>query len=148
MAGENRPMLRPGHPDLDRQAVDKRYAHPSGWRRLGGAIRCSSAGFGHALRHESAFRQELAVTILLAPLAIALPLPAVERFVLVASMLGVLAVELLNSAIEMTVDRISLEPHPLSGHAKDLGSAAVAVAVVVSLAAWVVIAGPLLLRWR
>ena len=114
----------------------------AGLGRLVGALRCSVAGLRHAARNEAAFRQELVLaTLLLAP-AIALPVTRLERLVLILSMLLVMVVELLNSAIEATVDRIGAERHPLSGLAKDLGSAAVAIALVMSLACWVVIAGP------
>ena len=95
---------------------------PAGIGRLVGALRNSVAGLRHAARNEAAFRQELVV----------------------AALLLVLVVELLNSAIEATVDRIGPERHPLSGLAKDLGSAAVAIALVMSIACWVVIAGPTL----
>jgi len=116
----------------------------AGLGRLVGALRCSLAGLRHAARNEAAFRQELVLSALLLVPAIALPVARLERLVLVLSMLLVMVVELLNSAIEATVDRIGTERHPLSGLAKDLGSAAVAVALVMSFACWVVIAGPTL----
>ena len=122
--------------------IAKDTVAPAGLGRLAAAFRCSLSGFRHAARHEAAFRQELlAAAVLFAP-AILLPVGRLERLVLVLSMLFVIAVELLNSAIEATVDRISTERHPLSGIAKDLGSAAVAVALVMSLLCWIVIAGP------
>ena len=92
-------------------------------------------------------RQEMLGFIVLTPVALLLPVPAVERLLLVLSMLLVLLTEFINSAIEATIDRISLERHPLSGRAKDLGSAAVAVALLMSALSWIVIAGPLLLHW-
>ena len=119
---------------------------PSGSRLLA-AWRCSIAGFRQAFAHEAAFREEVVALAVLTPLALWLPVPRTERLLLVASMLLVLAVELLNSAIEATVDRISLERHPLSGQAKDLGSAAVAVALLISALCWGVIGGPLLVGW-
>jgi diacylglycerol kinase (ATP) len=70
----------------------------------------------------------------------------VEKIVLLATVLLMLIVELLNSAIEATVDRVSTERHPLSGRAKDLGSAAVFIAVLLMVTAWTLIAGPVLLR--
>ena len=118
-----------------------------GLRRLANAIRNSIAGLRHALAHEAAMREELAGFVVLTPVAVLLPVPAVERLLLVLSMLLVLLTEFVNSAIEATVDRISLERHPLSGRAKDLGSAAVAVALLMSASCWIVIAGPVLLRW-
>lgn len=107
----------------------------------------SLAGFRHALRHEASVRQELAVFALLVPVAILLPVDGLSRLVLVLSMGLVLVVELLNSAIEATVDRISLERHPLAGRAKDLGSAAVFTAIGMSALCWGVIAGPVLVQW-
>jgi diacylglycerol kinase (ATP) len=120
----------------------KRRPVAGGLGRLVGALRCSVAGLRHAMRNEAAFRQELVVSVLLLVPAIALPVARLERLVLVLSMLLVMVVELLNSAIETIVDRISTERHPLSGLAKDLGSAAVALALVISVACWVVVAGP------
>ena len=70
-----------------------------------------------------------------------------ERLLLVLSMMLVLLTEFLNSAIEAAIDRISLERHPLSGQVKDLGSAAVFVALLMSATCWAVIAGPVLARW-
>ena len=115
--------------------------------RLAGALRYSIAGFRHAARREAAFQQELLVALLLLPAVLLLPVSALERLVLVLSMLFVLAVELLNSAIEAAVDRISAERHPLAGQAKDMGSAAVFVALAMSLLCWVVIAGPVIAAW-
>ena len=136
-----------GHDAIDENATTmtdlaKTRPHPAGLGRLVGAFRCSVAGLRHAVRNEAAFRQELVVSALLLVPAIALPVARLERLVLVLSMLLVMVVELLNSAIEATVDRIGTERHPLSGLAKDLGSAAVAVALVMSLACWIVVAGP------
>jgi diacylglycerol kinase (ATP) len=104
--------------------------------RLAGALRYSIAGFRHATRHEAAFQQEVLVSLLLLPAALLLRVSALERLILVVSMLFVIVVELLNSAIEATVDRISAERHPLAGQAKDMGSAAVFVALVMSLLCW------------
>jgi diacylglycerol kinase (ATP) len=107
----------------------------------------SMAGLRHALAREAALRQELACCVVLIPAAVLLPVPAVERLLVILSMLLVVLTEFLNSAIEAVVDRISLDRHPLSGQAKDLGSAAVAVALVMSALCWIVVAGPLALRW-
>ena len=91
-------------------------------------------------------RQELFGFAVLTPVAVLLPVPAIERLLLVLSMLLVLLTEFINSAIETAIDRISLERHPLSGQAKDLGSAAVAVALLMSALSWIVVAGPVLVR--
>ena len=115
--------------------------------RLAGALRYSIAGFRHAVRREAAFQQELLVSLLLLPAALLLPVPVIERLLLVLSMLFVMAVELLNSAIEATVDRISTERHPLAGQAKDMGSAAVFIALAMSALCWAVIAGPVVAAW-
>ena len=118
-----------------------------GLARLPDAARYSLAGLCHAARHEAAFRQELLGAVVLTSLAIVLPVGLLEKLLLVLSMLFVLVVELLNSAIEATVDRISTERHPLSGQAKDLGSAAVAIALLMSALSWLAIAGPVLVTW-
>lgn len=118
-----------------------------GFGRLIRAVGYSSAGFRHAFRHEAAIRQELLALVVLVPAALLLPVSRLERLVLVLSMLLVILVELVNSAIEAAIDRISAERHPLSGQAKDLGSAAVAVALLITLLCWLVIAGPVALTW-
>lgn len=96
----------------------------------------SVAGLRAAFKRESAFRQEIILFVVLAPLAFWLGRNAVERALLVGSLALVLIVELLNSAIEATVDRISKKPHKLSKRAKDMGSAAVYVALLLVLVVW------------
>ncbi|MGD8560774.1 MAG: diacylglycerol kinase [Gammaproteobacteria bacterium] len=98
-------------------------------------------GLSAALKHEAAFRQELALVVVLTPLALYFGQSNIERTILVASLILVLVVELLNSAIEAVVDRISDEQHELSGRAKDIGSAA----VFISLANVVIVWGMILL---
>ena len=120
---------------------------PIGPGRLAGALRYSLAGFRHAARSEAAFQQELIAAAVLVPMALLLPVAAFERLALVLSLLLVLLIELLNSAIEATVDRISAERHPLAGQAKDMGSAAVFVALAMAALCWAVIAGPLVGPW-
>lgn len=115
-----------------------------GPRRLAAAVRYSLQGLGDAFRREAAFRQELALAAVLVPAALLLPFSAVERVLLIGSLLLVLIVELLNSAIEATVDLISLDDHPLAARAKDLGSAAVMLTLVLVLITWAGIAGPVL----
>lgn len=111
----------------------------SGWRRIAGAVRYSLAGLRSAWKHEHAFRQEVCVILPATVAALLLPVTALETLMLVATMVLVLLVELLNSAIESVVDRVSLERHPLSKNAKDFGSAAVMLAVLLSVAAWAVV---------
>jgi diacylglycerol kinase (ATP) len=112
----------------------------TGLRRILNATSFSLAGLTAAWRTEAAFRQELLLAIVLVPAGLWLGRSAVERALLVGSCLLALAVELLNSALEAAVDRIGLEPHPLSGRAKDLGSAAVFVSLVLVLVVWSLIA--------
>ena len=107
-------------------------------------MRYSLQGLGDACRREAAFRQELALAAVLVPAALLLPFSAVERVLLIGSLLLVLIVELLNSAIEATVDRISLDDHPMAARAKDLGSAAVMLTLALALITWAGIAGPVL----
>jgi diacylglycerol kinase (ATP) len=114
-----------------------------GWR----AVKNSLAGFRVAIREESAFRQELALAAILIPCGLAVPVDPASRVLLLASVLLVLIVELLNSSLEAAIDRISLERHELSRRAKDLGSAAVMVALFMCVMTWAVIVGPLVVRW-
>lgn len=108
----------------------------TGFRRIVNATRYSAQGFAHAWRHESAFRQEIGIGVILLPLALWLGRDPFEKLLLIASCLIVLIVELLNSAIEAAIDRVGLEDHELSGRAKDMGSAAVFVSLVLVLATW------------
>lgn len=96
-------------------------------------------GLKAALRHEAAFRQEAALFVILAPLGFWLGRNGVERALLVGSLVLVLIVELLNSAIEAAVNRIGNERHELSGRAKDLGSAAVFLSLLLVLAVWALV---------
>lgn len=127
--------------------LPKQASPPIGLGRIFAAVGYSLAGLRHAARHEAAFRQEAVAAIVLTPLALLLPVSGLERLLLVVSMLLVIVVELLNSAIEATVDRISSERHPLAGRAKDMGSAAVAVSLLMSFACWATIAGPVIWSW-
>ena len=108
----------------------------TGIRRIVSAARNSLAGLAAALRHEDAFRQELILAAILLPIALFMNVTFLEKSLLVGSVLLVLIVELLNSAIEATVDRVSLEVHPLAKRAKDLGSAAVMLSLVLAASVW------------
>jgi diacylglycerol kinase (ATP) len=112
-----------------------------GLRRLLNATRYSIDGFAAAWRHEAAFRQELLLAAVMAPVAILLPLSAVEKVLLIGSLLLVLLVELLNTAIEVAVDRDSVRIDPLGKRAKDYGSAAVMIVLVIAAMTWVTILG-------
>ena len=107
-----------------------------GLRRLWDAAGYTAAGLAAAWRGEEAFRQEVLLGLVLTPLALWLGQSGMERLLLIASWLVVLIVEILNTAVEATVDRISDEHHPLSGKAKDLGSAAVFLSLVLAALVW------------
>ena len=103
------------------------------------ALRVSAAGLAAAWRHEVPFRLELVACIVLTPLAFLVGQNGLERALLIGSLLLVLVIELLNSSIEATLDRVSLEDHPLAGRAKDIGSAAVLVALLNAAAVWLLV---------
>ena len=107
-----------------------------GPKQLWNAFQWSMKGFRAAWRHEASFRLEASLVILLVPLGLWLGDGGLEKFALVLAPLLVLSAELLNSAIEAAIDRISLDRHRLSKRAKDIGSAAVLVALINVLATW------------
>lgn len=115
--------------------------------RIINAFFYSLSGLALAFRHESAFRQELMLVLVLVPWPIMLPFSAVERVLLLGSALLVLVVELLNSSVEAAIDRISFDHHPLSKQAKDLGSAAVLITLLMLAVTWGLIVGPRLWVW-
>ena len=119
--------------------MDSPYRGATGVRRVIAATRNSFAGLADAVRCEYAFRQELILAAIAAPLALWIGRSGFERALLIGSVLLVLIVELLNFAIEATVDRISLEKHPLAKRAKDAGSAAVMLALACAGATWLLI---------
>ena len=114
----------------------------TGLRRILNATRYSLEGLAAAARHEDAFRQELILAAILVPLGLWLGANGVERALLAGSALLVLAVELLNSAVEAVVDRVSLEDHDLAKRAKDYGSAAVMVALASTALVWILLLLP------
>lgn len=116
--------------------MESPYKGKTGLRRVWNALHYSLAGLKAAYTHEDAFRQEVWLALLLIPAAFLLPASGIGRALMVASVLLVLVVELLNSAVEATVDRISLEDHRLAKRAKDIGSAAVLVALINVVAVW------------
>ncbi len=115
------------------------FKSKGGLARIAAATRYSIDGFKYAWRHEHAFRQELMVAAPAAILALVLKISAFQKLALIAVLGLVLLVELLNAAIEAIVDRVSLERHPLSKAAKDLGSAAVALTIAMAAATWAVV---------
>ncbi len=121
----------PGH----KPAENPHKIH-TGWRRVVRATGHSTRGLRDAWKFESAFRQEIVLFLLVLPLGAWLGRTWVERVLLIGTFVLVLIVELLNSAVESTVDRISMDHHELSGRAKDLGSAAVMVSLLLCGAVW------------
>lgn len=112
---------------------------PTGFTRVFKAARVSWMGLAGAFREEAAFRQELALALVVIPLGLWLGRNGVERALLVAPMFLVLVVELVNSAIEATIDRIGRERHELSGLAKDIGSAAVFMSLLLLAVVWTLV---------
>lgn len=117
--------MKPGHTGF------KHLIHSTGY---------SIKGLKAAFQHEAAFRQELALCLILIPTALWLGQTAVERLLLIGCCLLVLIIELINSAIEAVVDRIGPEFHELSGRAKDIGSAAVFIALALASMTWLTLA--------
>ena len=111
----------------------------TGITRIINAAGYSWLGFKAAYTNEAAFRQEVWLSITLIPTGIYLGDTLLEKSILVCSVVFVLVVELLNSAIESVVDRIGDEPHELSGRAKDMGSSAVFLAITITLIIWIVV---------
>ena len=116
--------------------------HPPGlthaWRATGIALQ----GLRAAWQHEDAFRQEVLIAAIAIPVALLLPANLLGKVMMIASILLVLIVELLNSALETAVDHTSLEQHPLAKRAKDIASAAVFLSIVNSLVVWVLVNFP------
>ena len=117
-----------------------------GLTRLVNAVVNSKRGLAQAYLSEAAFRQEVHAAVVLVLVALVVNVSAVERALLLASVFLVLIVEILNTAIEAAVDRIGYEIHELSGLAKDLGSAAVSLSLVLWFLVWVCILGPLFIE--
>ena len=111
------------------------------------AAKNSWCGIVYAFKEESAFRQELTLLVLLTPVALWLPISALEKCALIVSIVMVLVVELLNSSVEAAIDRISFDHHDLSKRAKDFGSAAVMLALLIAALLWITICTPLVMNW-
>lgn len=124
---------------LPPEESDSPFKGKTGFTRLINAAGYSWAGLRAAFRHEDAFRQETLLAAVLIPLAVYLGDSGVERALMIGAVLLVLIVELLNSALEAAADRISLERHPLIKRAKDIGSAAVLLALVQAAVVWALI---------
>ena len=124
-------------------AVDRYKYKPRGLTRVLRAVGASLRGLAGAYREEAAFRQELAFALFVIPLGLWLGHTGVERALLIGPVLLILVVELVNSAIEATVDRVGTERNALSGLAKDIGSAAVLMGFILCAVVWA-----LVLLWR
>ena len=118
------------------QPESPRPGKATGWQRLVRAAGYSMAGLQAAWRHEAAFRQEVGLVVVMLPAAFWLGVNAGQRALLIGSLLVVVITELLNSAVEAAIDRFGGERHPLSGQAKDMGSAAVFVALLLVGVVW------------
>jgi diacylglycerol kinase (ATP) len=116
--------------------MESPFKGKTGLRRVWNAMHYSIAGIRAAHRHEDAFRQELLLAIILIPLALFLAPTGIGKALMAGSVLLVLIIELLNSAIEATVDRISLDHHDLAKRAKDIGSAAVLLGLINVILIW------------
>ncbi len=116
--------------------MESPFKGKTGLTRLWNAMHYSIAGLREAYRNEDAFRQEVWLALVLIPAALALGRDGLSRAAMIASVLIVLIVELLNSAVEAAVDRISLDRHRLAKRAKDIGSAAVLLALVNVAVVW------------
>jgi len=119
--------------------MESPFKGKTGLKRIWNAFHYSMEGFRAAYKNEDAFRQETWLAVVLIPTALLLPVGMIGRAMMIASVLLVLIVELLNSAIEAAVDRISLDHHRLAKRAKDIGSAAVFVALLLMGLVWALI---------
>jgi diacylglycerol kinase (ATP) len=117
-----------------------------GLTRAWHAAKNSWCGLVYAFLEESAFRQELSLFVLLTPIAFFLPIGYLEKALLISSLIMVLVVELLNSSVEAAIDRISFEHHDLSKRAKDFGSAAVMLTLLIALLMWSAVCIPIVFK--
>jgi len=118
------------------------------FRNFFASVRYSIDGFFAALKHEPSFREDFLFAILLVPFAIILPVNAVSTALMIASLILILIVELLNSAIEWTIDHVRPEIHPLAKRIKDMASAAVFLSYINCIVVWVVLLWPENAVWR
>lgn len=116
--------------------METRHKHPRGLKHIWRATLTALAGLRAAWQFEDAFRQEALIAAIAIPVALLSPASAIGKALLIASILLVLIVELLNSALEAAVDHTSLEQHPLAKRAKDIASAAVFLSIVNALVVW------------
>jgi diacylglycerol kinase (ATP) len=133
------PLLAKKSSQPENQSMESPYKGKTGIRRLLNAFNYSCAGLQEAYRNEDAFRQEVVLAIVLVPLAFLLQPHMLGRALMIACVLLLLIVELINSAVEATVDRISLDDHKLAKRAKDIGSAAVLLSLVNLFTVWTLV---------
>ena len=119
--------------------MESPYKGKTGLQRLWNALFYSLAGLRAAIQHEDAFRQEALLAVLLIPMALLTSASGVGKAMMVGSIILVLIVELLNSAIEAAVDHTSLDQHQLAKRAKDIGSAAVLLSLLNVVSIWVLV---------
>jgi diacylglycerol kinase (ATP) len=124
---------------MDSGQVESPHKGKTGLRRIWNALFYSFDGLKAAYRHEDAFRQEVWLAAVLIPLALFLPASGTGKSMMIASVVVVLIVELLNTAVEATVDRVSLEHHRLAKRAKDIGSAAVLFSLINVVVVWLLV---------
>ncbi|KAA0890620.1 diacylglycerol kinase [Pusillimonas sp. ANT_WB101] len=122
------------------------YKSKGGLGRIFKAFRYSAQGLSAAIRHEAAFRQELFLALVLTPIAFWISRTVGELLLLLGTLVFVLVIELLNSAIEAIADAVTIEHHPLIGRAKDLGSAAVLLSLLFSAVVWLTVIGSIVLN--
>ena len=132
-------MLKP--PDVE-ALIESPFKGKTGFIRIIHAFFNSIAGLKDAWRHESAFRQEVLLAAIMITIAVWVPVAPVERALLLGVVLLVLIVELLNSSVEAAIDRISFDHHSLSKRAKDIGSAAVLISLILCCTVWACILLP------
>ena len=116
------------------------FKSKGGLQRVARALQYSLQGLRAAFKHEAAFRQEAALAVVMVPAAFWLGRDLLEIIVLLATIVLVLVTELLNSAVEAVADALTVEPHPLIGRAKDIGSAAVLLALLLCGGLWLAVA--------
>ncbi len=119
--------------------MESPYKGKTGLKRIFNAVLYSIDGLAAAYRFEDAFRQEVLLAMILIPTAFFIPVNPIGRALMVSSVLGVLIVEVLNSAVEAVTDRVSLEDNALAKRAKDLGSAAVMLSIINVVAVWLLV---------
>jgi diacylglycerol kinase (ATP) len=140
-----KPPEAPAHGGAEAPMEESPFKGKTGLIRIVHAFFNSLSGLQDAWTHESAFRQEILLAVVLVPAACLVHVSAVERALLIGSVLLVMIVELLNTSVEAAIDRISFDHHSLSKRAKDIGSAAVFVALVLLTVVWALILPPALL---